>query len=711
MRRSSPARPIAEGLLQSGPAPIWLLDLTIAGRTHRYSTRVVQVTWAGGGETYDYRGGLPAVQVEERADILAAGSTPIAPRVSLDLLPDEDLAALVEQGHRLDTIAAEMSWWVPGTDYDQREVILQGRLRGPSYGAYGEPLSVTIEPELPDYDRPILSATARVSYEAARVSSGSAWQDSAGLVRPLVVGSPGDTVFDEIDLGYFAYAIGRSAMAHECPIWTVNDGLDPAQVNRVLLTDGHWARPGQIRLRIDDRDDGGSAKWFTVDPADINRITTGDNEPVTLINVSNFLSGGERTARTFYAAWAFSDRTSQPAAGLPDAAYDEVIYTESVSHTSFPVTDPVLFDGEIGGVIVGITVSVTVAFDSGVMEIGDSRDQNRYMNSSVVDLTTVGTYAVTAPQDIAFALPVVLATIGAPTTGEATVTVTYQPASTSAVETLGQAMAWAAERTRAAIDRASWVSMRETMQVPVSGVIDDADMTYWQLLREHLIPLAPVSLRWGAAGIRPVVWPWLGLRGRSVRSLTHGEAGVVRLPGVEYSTPSEEMISACRVRYGWDAKRTEYRSEISHVAQGREMDDPTSVTGTRLEDGSGQVEVTDQHFGPQQVDVVESRWIYASQTARWVARWRLALLGAGYRQVRIEGPPDLGALDVGSVVDYTDAGLSMAAAPAVVVGRRLTDVGRVGLDLALTAGVSTQSMSGSTDRGSDRPDGPAFPQA
>lgn len=683
----------------TGTSPVWLMDIEYAGRTLRYSTRPVNVTSRVTGDTLRYLGALPALSVEERTELLAAGDTPIAPRASVEILTGEDIARLVGDGHRLDTAYCRIAWWIPGDDYEDRQVVVEGYLRGPSYGGSGEPIVGTIEPEPPTNDDTILQRTWQVGPDTEPVSV-ERIDEEDGTLYPLVFGSPG--FYEDRTVGLVT--IRRGAPAYRAVRWTRDVAHTDETVSRLLLGYGHFARLGDVWFLSRNADDGANNALTEVRGINLERTQDELGQPITTAEILTEATASERTAKDWYAMLDQPQESGPHPAGVSVTSAGLRSYTITIAPGG---PDETMGPLRRGDTFLQAELDVSIAFDGGEQfRIGDSRDADRFVTFSDLDLSSATTQTFTDTIVAPFNDNVVYDHNGsAATTGAATLTVTLQPGDAPAVETLGELIVWLIQRSRVQADLSEWVALARQLPQPVAGVVDDPDRTYWQVLRDEVLPLAPVSLRWGPNGVRPLVWPWLGLAGRTLRTLENGAAGVVRLPDVQYATPTDDMVAAVEVAYAWSAVADAYFETHVLTAGNVRVDTFASTSGFRWEGGSGEAELLRQRFGAQRVDRVESRWIYRKETAAWVARWRLALLGVGYRRVQIEGPSDLGALDLGDIVAYTDDSLHLTDSPAVVVGRRLTDSGRVGLQLAMRAEQSTLSVGPNPDSGPERPDG------
>jgi hypothetical protein len=119
-----------------------LVSVDYAGQTFRWSTKPVVIEDVN-GDSLSFDGGLNELDFETVLQTLA--DAPDQTSISLDLMWPVDIAKLVSNGHDLSTARGELSAWIEGNTYENRQVLVSGRVRQPIYAAYNEPVSFTIE--------------------------------------------------------------------------------------------------------------------------------------------------------------------------------------------------------------------------------------------------------------------------------------------------------------------------------------------------------------------------------------------------------------------------------------------------------------------------------------------------------------------------------------------------------------------------------------
>lgn len=163
---------------------IWLLSLTYAGQTLRWSTSPVSVP---SGSTWLFHfGGLVVEDLEEAIDLLGVSIEPRTVPLSL-IWPSPGVAQYISAGYPLTTARAELSRWDGSSDWSTREIVIKGRLTEPQYGSLQEPVVASLEElpyndtnQIPDVDAVITTETWPNAVDGA-----------IGRAYPLIAGLPG----------------------------------------------------------------------------------------------------------------------------------------------------------------------------------------------------------------------------------------------------------------------------------------------------------------------------------------------------------------------------------------------------------------------------------------------------------------------------------------------------------------------------------------
>jgi len=161
---------------------VWLLDVTIGRRLHRYSTRPLEVSSAS-GDVLTYLGGL--------SDIAASRGQDQIPVQVID--PAQDWEALLIAGEHLDGARAELRRLVVGDTIEQAEVYAGGWLSAPTVGVPGLTTG---------WSASISSGSPRSRQVPTSADSSTGWpstvtvDDAAqGAYAPMVIGAPGRSLY------------------------------------------------------------------------------------------------------------------------------------------------------------------------------------------------------------------------------------------------------------------------------------------------------------------------------------------------------------------------------------------------------------------------------------------------------------------------------------------------------------------------------------
>ena len=218
-------------------APIFLVDLELGGVVYRFATESQDIETDSGSVFYD--GTL--------SDVNFASSLQFAspdfelPSAGVTVTFKIDLAKRIAQGLDFGAARGTLALWLPGTDLDDRQVIIDGRIDAPSYGAIGEPVSFNIEA---DFLR-----NTKLIPNALQVIDSATWpnvaENSEGEIYPIIIGAPGrqgfagSPIYVAQDLGSGTDRVGIIA-AHQCTAGTISimevkaDGTTPAVPDRTV---------------------------------------------------------------------------------------------------------------------------------------------------------------------------------------------------------------------------------------------------------------------------------------------------------------------------------------------------------------------------------------------------------------------------------------------------------------------------------------------
>ena len=169
--------------IRAGSGGQWLLDLTLAGRTWRWSERAVEVVDAA-GNSWRYRAGLEPMEV-------VVGAASVALTIH-DLTAEWALYAA--QGHDLEQGSAVLRWWHSGT-LEHAEVVARGDVVDVEHSDPDQPGRMVCSlQQVPIEDLGIIPENAAVINATTHPTSGAGYEydeEAEGAVLPLVLGGPG----------------------------------------------------------------------------------------------------------------------------------------------------------------------------------------------------------------------------------------------------------------------------------------------------------------------------------------------------------------------------------------------------------------------------------------------------------------------------------------------------------------------------------------
>jgi len=209
-----------------GAAPVWILDLTYAGRVWRFSTEAVEID----GNIYE-----ATMSDVGFSDVIEWASSDFAlPSADIKLVFREDIARLVQQGHDLSGATGELALWIKGSDYDDRRVVVSGRANVAQYGQEGEPVTFSLEADWLDNSSLYPPAAAVITEVTWPISH----ENSRGKVYPTVFGSPAmSPVYGcEIFIGATGLIAGHEVEATQVTIHG-SELTTPAVLNVVYAND------------------------------------------------------------------------------------------------------------------------------------------------------------------------------------------------------------------------------------------------------------------------------------------------------------------------------------------------------------------------------------------------------------------------------------------------------------------------------------------
>ena len=287
-------RNFTESELRLGADPIWILDLTLGGVVYRFATESTSIE--GDGESYFYEGTLSDVDYTAALEFVSPDFE--MPSASVVVTFKDDLAKRIAQGLDFGSATAQLALWIPATEYGERQVLIEGRIDAPSYGAIGEPVTFSIDADWLRNEQSMPSPLQAIE--------SSAWANiepnSEGAVYPIIIGAPGRQDFAGSPV-YIADNTGTNKVgliaAHPCTAQTINvfvihpDGsehtfADPTVVSALDINNAVYSYVDIPNAHY-QADGSYFAKWKNGGGGLINPYATGQTSTGT---APQYLTGG-----------------------------------------------------------------------------------------------------------------------------------------------------------------------------------------------------------------------------------------------------------------------------------------------------------------------------------------------------------------------------------------------------------------------------------
>lgn len=693
-------RPPSPATLRKGSA-FWLLSIEIAGRVLRYSSKAVSVP--DGANIITYRGGVSEVTASGSLDILQ--QNPSAPSVNFGLIVEEDLALLVSYGHRLDRSIAELSWYVEGTDFSERQIIIRGPILVGAYGEKGEPLTGVIEAQPQGDGALVANRTIYSRSSVPRIFTGTdvldyLVPDSLGEPYPIVFGIPFE-LRREADEGSIVVTRPSSTKALR---WRALDS-DPEVTLEILICEGHVTNCGSLRVTWRDTPSGTDNGTATVTGANLTLTFDGNGVPVTTLNLVTALSlsVAQRRAVNWYVTW---EDAVGPLSLTPGSVQT---FTRTFTAADHPFNETIL-QLESGDTIQRAawqTISGWGSASTANITLETPALTLRALNTA--QLNTIGTYesavspTVRGTTRINFDLTAPLATGSAE--GRVRLDIRRSPPLGSRLTSLGELAYFLAERSGQKTDLAAWAAIVPLLNVPVGGLLP-AERHAWDFLLSDVLAIAPVSIRIGPQGFVPVLWRWWATQADVVEKFRVGYDGVVCLPDIRSARPDSEIATSAEMRYAYDIRRDNFSLTLT-MDGGENLPIPFRDQFNAHKTATLDSSVSSQLYGAGRVLRLDSRIVYATATAAWICRWRLAAEGWAHRIIELEVPQHRGHLTFGDIVAVTHPSIYLDDALGFILSISLTDVGRVTYKIALLDGSTSIRVNAVGTAGTPwRPGGP-----
>lgn len=182
--------------------------------------------------------------------------------------------------------------------------------------------------------------------------------------------------------------------------------------------------------------------------------------------------------------------------------------------------------------------------------------------------------------------------------------------------------------------------------------VDDPNMRPWDWIRQVLLPVCPVSVVSGPAGLYPVPWR---VRGGTDQVVAHLVVGKNCARASRDEPADIDPIASVRVGFAPDgATGTAQRTLVVGPDDADGNDQSTSLWAVRA------------GHRTQAEEAVTLDAVHDADTGWLVAHDRLMWAGMRGRLIELDATPDLAGLDLGDVVAVTDSARSWAGRVALV---------------------------------------------
>lgn len=572
---------------------LWLVEVEFGGGVVRMAQDTVSVTTEA-GDVLRFEGVLPEMDLE--ITLSDPGGYQSAPSMPLECVWPVDVAALVAAGHPLIYARAWVSRWVEGTTYEERQVIIAGRVEGPTYGASGDPTACTIA--LPPWQSTAMMPPSKQSVSGFTFADEivELHQDLVGRYYPVVYGSPGQVSTDVHQSGR------RSATrARWCDVRAGADGTDVYEVRAIIA--GHHVDVERVYVYDPD---GSSARCLVRNGVDDL------GQPIA------------------YLPW-FAESTP---AGAPDDDFDGGTYAYSYaisdfdSATTHGIGDASLPEG-FNTVVDGYIDELFIAWLDD--EDADRGGLSGAAGDVVVDLL---------------------------------------------------------RRMRLPVDAGRWAAAAPLLVAFRFDFAIDERVSPWEVLTTHVLPLLPVSLVTGPAGVYPVVWQLDATPAMAVERLVAydpatdtGDPLVERLGPVE--TETDDLINEITFRYARSARTGQLGARRTFGAGPYDSDDPRTLPHPLFAASRRRFRSPDGTPLVSEAEIM-AHAVCRDSTIAAAADWMARLRAFGRRRVVYAAPAArVQHVREGSIVTITDAEIGLSGAVALVVGLRYTSAPRTDLTLLL----------------------------
>lgn len=580
----------------------WLLSIEWAGIVIRLADDQLDIATAD-GDWLQFDAGLDGVELSEAISLLGDSVGQLS--VPLEFLAPKgtSIAERIAQGDDLSSARGELSRWVEGSTYEERRVVLSGRLADPEYGGDDEPVSTSLEEVLYE-DTAIIPPASSATTSTAWPHTDSLSDAWVGATYPIIIGRPGAVA---TDIGPQGWVPGSPALwvDHRFPAdpTTQVDGdgawYPDMNVGLILVVAGHHVASSRVYANTDGYTLGFRFKVNNGFDADGNAIafiawyySAGKGVGVADPDPDPFEF--DDTPNTYVYTTQYLETDSEYTYGLGSYDMDDALVNDQQAPIYVGWYDSL--DTDYGGLVVAGKV---------IREAGDVLEY-------LLGLSTL------------------------------------------------------------AVDRGRLAAAKPALSRYLLDGCISARVSPWDVLRDEILPLLPVSLVSGPSGLYPVVWRY-DARPEDADHILDADAdpAVERIGRIRYD--SSDRANRLTLSYAYSYRRAVHAGAITYGAAGDE-----GVTVHPL------CTWARARTGREVSRTLETAWVYDTATAYAVMEWQTYAYCLPTRTVDYALPEaDYITIERGDVVRLTDSTVYLDGAVGLVSDVRTTGGGLLEVSIQL----------------------------
>lgn len=575
------------GSASTGQRVHWLLTIQWAGISIRLADDQLDIATAD-GDWLQYDAGLDSVDLTEAISLLGDSVGQLSVPLEFIAPKGTSIAQRIAQGDDLSSARGELARWVEGTTYEERRVVLSGRLADPEYGSDDEPVSTSLEEVLYE-DTAVIPAAAQSVSETTWAETSSLTDAWIGTTYPIIIGRPGVVA---TDIGPQGWIPGAPALwaDHRADFHVARMGFHPDITSGlILVVAGHHVGATRVNLNTD-------------------QDTTG----IRSIVYNGFDAAGQPVA---YVPW----------------------YAEITSSG----TDPYEYD------IAGVYTDENLDSD-GITAYG--------LGSVDIDAS------YQAPEQ-----PAVYVGWYDPLTGGGGL-----ERGGCLVRKAGDVLEYLLGLSTLAVDYGRLAAAKPMLSRYLLDGCISARVSPWDVLRDEILPLLPVSLVSGPSGLYPVVWRY-DARPEDADYILDADAdpAVERIGRIRYD--ASDRANRLTLSYAYSYRRAVHAGALTYGAAGDEgvTVHPLCTFGRA-------------RTGREISRTQETAWVYDTATAYAVMEWQTYAYCLPSRTVDFSIPEaDYIDIERGDVVRLTDSTVYLDGAVGLVLEVRTTGAGLLEVSIQL----------------------------